>query len=133
MLAQEIAAANDLVVKRIGLERLVGRDGVKPKPLAPPVVLPPLQPNNVDDWVNQALDAHPVLRQSALALEVAQLETQKAKAGHLPTLDLTGSYNITQNNGSSSTTLDYRNNVFAVGLAFNLPLFAGYATQNRTQ
>jgi outer membrane protein len=71
--------------------------------------------------------------QAQLALEVAQLETQKAKAGHLPTLDLTGSYNINK-------TMDHpapRRITVAMwqpsGLAFNLPLFAGYATQNRVK
>jgi len=71
------------------------------------------------------------LHQAQIALEVALLETQKAQAGHKPTLDLTGSYNITQNNGSSNTLIDYRTNVASIGLSFNLPLFAGFATQNR--
>jgi outer membrane protein len=71
------------------------------------------------------------LRQAQLGLEVAQLETQKAQAGHKPTLDLTGSYNVTQNNGTTSSVLDFRTNVASVGLSFNLPLFAGFATQNR--
>ena len=131
VLAQEIAAANDLVVKRIGLERLVGRDGARPKPLAPPVVLPPLQPSNVEAWVNQALDAHPLLRQSALALEVAQLETRKAEAGNKPTLDLNGSLARARNDGTSSSARDSRTNVASIALAFNMPLFSGYAIQNR--
>jgi len=76
---------------------------------------------------------HPAIRQARLGLEVAQLETQKAQAGNKPTLDLTGSYNITKNDGSSSSGLDYRTNVASVGLSFNLPLFAGYAIQNRVK
>ena len=131
VLAQEVAAANDLVVKRIGLERLVGSDVAKPKPLAPPVVLPPLQPTDVDAWVNQALDAHPLLRQSALALEVAQLETRKAEAANKPTLDLNGSFAMTHNDGSSTSVRDSRTNVATIALAFNMPLFSGYAIQNR--
>ena len=129
--AQEIAAANDLLVKRIGLDRLVGRDGTEPKPLAPPVVLPPLQPANVDDWVNQALDAHPVLRQSALALELAQLETRKAEAANRPTLDLNGSLALSHSDGTSVSRRDSRTAVASIALAFNLPLFSGYAIQNR--
>ncbi len=131
VLAQEIAATNDLLVKRIGLERLVGRDGVRPKPLAPPVVLPPLQPNNVEDWVTQALDAHPVLRQFALALEIAQLETRKAQAASKPTLDLNGSLALTLSDGTSVSVRDSRTTVATVALAFNMPLFSGYAIQNR--
>jgi len=131
VLAQEIAAANDLLVKRIALERLVGLDGASPKPLAPPVVLPALAPTDVNAWVNQAIDMHPVLRQSQVALEVAQLETRKAQAGEKPTLDLNGNFGLAHNDGSASSRLDSRTNVATVALAFNLPLFTGYAVQNR--
>ena len=131
VLAQEIAAANDLLVKKIALDRLVGKDGTLPKPLAPPVVLPALAPTDVNAWVNQAIDMHPLLRQTTVALEVAQLETRKAQAGKKPTLDLNGSYALTHNDGSSSSRLDSRTNVATVALAFNLPLFTGYAVQNR--
>ncbi len=131
VIAQEIAAANDLLVKRIALDRLVGKEGTAPRPLAPPVALPPLLPGNVEDWVNQAVDNHPQLRQAALALEVAQLETRKAQAGEKPTLDLNGSYALTHNDGSSSSPADSRTNVATIALAFNMPLFSGYAIQNR--
>jgi outer membrane protein len=73
------------------------------------------------------------VRQAQLGLDVAQLETQKAQAGHKPTLDLVGSYSITQNNGSASAANDYRTNVASLGLNFNMPLFAGYAIQNRVK
>ena len=131
VIAQEIAAANDLMVKRIALDRLVGKEGTTPSPLAPPVALPALQPTTVEEWVTQAIDNHPQLRQAALALEVAQLETRKAQAGEKPTLDLNGSYAMTHNDGSSSSRADSRTNVATIALAFNLPLFSGYAVQNR--
>jgi outer membrane protein len=131
VIAQEIAAANDLLVKRIALDRLVGKEGTMPKPLMPPVTLPPLQPDSVQDWVNRAIDGHPQLRQAQLALEVAQLETRKAQAGEKPTLDLNGSFAMTHNDGTSSSGLDSRTNVATIALAFNMPLFSGYAIQNR--
>lgn len=131
VLAQEIAAENDLRVKKIALDQLTGKANAEPKPLASPVVITPITPDDVTRWVNQSEESHPALRQAQLALEVAQLETQKAQAGHKPTLDLIGSYGVTQNNGSTSTLIDYRTNVASVGLSFNLPLFAGFATQNR--
>jgi outer membrane protein len=131
VLAQEIAAENDLRVKKLALDQLTGKAGAEPKPLAVPVVIAPVTPANVSAWVTQSEAMNPAVRQAQLGLEVAQLETQKAQAGNKPTLDLTGSYNITQNNGSSNTSLDYRTNVGQIGLNFNLPLFAGYAIQNR--
>ncbi|HEY5581289.1 MAG TPA: TolC family outer membrane protein, partial [Rhodoferax sp.] len=129
--AQEIAAENDLRVKKIALDQLVGKVDAQPQSLALPLAMPALVPNDVNAWVAQAENNHPGIRQSQVALDVAQLETQKARAGHKPTLDLTAGYNITQNNGTASTSMDYRANAATVGLAFNLPLFAGFSIQNR--
>jgi outer membrane protein len=133
VIAQEIAADNDLRVKKIALDQLVGKTGSQPLPLALPLTLAAPAPNDVNTWVSQSELEHPVIRQSQIALDVAELETQKAQAGHKPTVDLTGSYNITQNNGSSSTPVDYRTNVASIGVTLNLPLFAGYAIQNRVK
>jgi outer membrane protein len=133
VLAQEIAADNDLRVKKLTLDQLTGKVDATPKPLAIPVVITPTVPADVSQWVADSEQNHPAVRQAGLALEVAQLETQKAQAGHKPTLDLTGSYSVTQNNGSASAAADYRTNVAAIGLNFNLPLFAGYAIQNRVK
>jgi outer membrane protein len=98
-----------------------------------PVVIAPVAPDDVNRWVADSELIHPSVRQAQLGLDVAELETQKAKAGHKPTLDLVGSYNITQNNGSASASTDYRTNVASLGLNLNLPLFAGYAIQNRVK
>jgi len=95
------------------------------------VNLPGLMPADVNTWVNQAIDEHPVLRQASVALDVAQLETRKAQAGNRPTLDLNGSYAMTHNDGSAASRADSRTNTASIALAFNLPLFAGYAIQNR--
>ncbi|HPH12675.1 MAG TPA: TolC family outer membrane protein [Burkholderiaceae bacterium] len=131
VVAQEIAAENDLRIKKIALEQLVGKSGAAPKVLAAPVTLPVLSPADVGAWVGKSEEEHPGIKQSQLALDVAQLETRKAEAGHKPTLDLTGSYAIANNNGTSTSSLNSRTNVATIGLAFNLPLFAGFATQNR--
>ena len=132
VIAQEIAAENDLRVKRIALDQLVGKPGSAPKVLALPSKLPDLLPADVNLWVTQSEELHPNLKAAQITLDVAKLETEKAQAGHKPTLDATLSYNITQNNnGSSNSGLNSRTNNATLGLAFNLPLFAGYATQNR--
>ncbi len=129
--AQEIAAENDLRVKRIALDQLVGKPGTVPKSLALPVKLPDLLPADVNLWVTQSEEQHPSIKAAQLATEIAKLETAKAEAGHKPTLDATASYNIAHNNGSTAGIANNRTNNATIGLAFNLPLFAGYATQNR--
>jgi outer membrane protein len=143
-LAQELAAENDLRVKRLALEQLVGKPAVEPKPLALPVALPPVAPANVDDWVSGAEARSPSIQAAQLALEVARLETDKARAGHLPTVTLGASYGQTWPNGSTETRLrgtdalvstsrngDSRN--AAVALTVNVPLFAGFSVQNRVK
>lgn len=136
--AQEIAAENDLRTKAIALDTLVGRSNVAPKGLAVPVMLPPVQPPVVDEWVLRADAEHPTVRKAALGLDVARLETEKARAGNLPTVALNGSIGkgrvstsgdlaappFSFNNSGSSTNT-------SIGVTLNLPLFAGYSIQNR--
>ena len=132
VIAQEIAAENDLRVKKLALDTLVGKPEVQPQPLAVPVNLPAPQPADVNAWVQQAEESSPAIQQAKTAVEIAQLETEKAKAGHKPTLDLTASYNVIRNpNGNTQVGVFNRTDTGTVGLAFNLPLFAGFATQNR--
>ncbi|KGG82269.1 channel protein TolC [Comamonas thiooxydans] len=132
--AQEIAAQNDLQVKRVALDQLVGRVGIQPTPLAAPLTLPKVTPDNMQDWVDKALAAQPQLRQAQLALDIARLDTQKAEAGHKPTVDLQAGYVVNRYpNGSMtpSIPLSYRTNAAQIGVVMNMPLFAGFAVQNR--
>ena len=132
VLAQEIAAENDLRVKRLALDTLVGRSDTQPDPLATPLDVPPPQPASPEAWVAAADTASPPILQARTAVEIAELETDKAEAGHKPTVDLTASYGWTHNvNGSAATNLDNRPRVGTAGIVMNLPLFAGFAIQNR--
>lgn len=136
--AQELAAENELLTKRIALDQLVGRSGVQPKPLATPVALPPVAPADVDSWVSQA-EASPAVRKAQVGYESAQLETTKARAGHLPTVELAGSFEQGRSRGQSqqgpTQTINYRGDTSqsSVGITLNLPLFAGFSVQNRVK
>ena len=130
--AQEIAAENDLRVKKIALDQLVGVSESQPKPLAAPVSLPTVLPAEVTTWVRQSELLHPAIRQAQSNAEIADLEVQKAEAGHKPTLDATASYNVTRNpSNTAQSGISSRANTGSVGLLLNVPLFAGFATQNR--
>lgn len=135
--AQEIAADNDLRNKRIALDQLVGRNRVEPVGLKPPVSLPPVLPADADTWAAQADVQHPSVKLAQLALEVAKLETQKAQAGHLPTVDVVGSlsdsYNSGGSSGGSQLSRSGTTKSASIGLELNLPLFAGLSVQNRVK
>lgn len=128
--AQKIAADNDLRVKRLALDQLVGSNNVRPNRLALPAALPPVTPNAIDPWVERAQGQHPAARRAALGLDVARLETQKARAGHLPTVDLVGNVGPSRaiNNGQGGTTT-----TASVGVQLSLPLYAGDAINNRVR
>ena len=136
--AQEIAAENDLRVKKLALDQLVGLTGVDPRPLAQPIVLPQPQPQDVNTWVDRAVKQHPAVVQSRMALDIARLETAKAKTGHLPTVDLQAS--VGQNrypdgnpSVSAAPSARYRSTNAGVGVVLNWPLFAGFAVENRVR
>lgn len=132
--AQEIAADNDLRVKSVALELLVGKSGLKPLRLKAGTALPAVDGQGVDTWIAQSEQAHPGIQQARANLDIAKLETEKAMAGHKPTLDLTLGYNAQKNiNGTAVTALTTNTqvNIASAGVTFNLPLYAGTFTQNR--
>jgi outer membrane protein len=132
VLAQEIAAENDLRVRKIALDQLVGKTESQPKGLAQPPTLPPVLPDDVNAWVLQSESVHPSIRQAQSNVDIAELEVKKAEAGHKPTLDAVASYNITRSpSGTATSQFGTRANTGSVGLQLNVPLFAGFATQNR--
>ncbi len=136
--AQEIAAENDLRVKQVALDQIVGRVGVAPKPLAQPVALPAVTPLTVDPWVSQAEEGHPAVRKARLGLEVAQLETDKAKAAHGPTVDLNGTLGAQNLHNNLSGLAAIQSGVgttksASLGITLNYPLYTGGATQNRVK
>ncbi len=135
--AQAIAADNDLRTRRAALDTLVGKTDVAPRPLAVPVVIPPLT-TTLQDWLTTANNDSPNVRKARLAYDTAQIETEKARAGHLPTLDLVGSMGANNNTGlsgggtgSAQLPGTYRN--AAIGLQLNIPVFSGFAVQNRVK
>ena len=132
VLAQEIAAENDLRVKKLALDQLVGRTGTAPLPLAAPVNLPAVAPDDVTPWVAQSEAAHPGIRQARAALDIAALETRRAQAGKKPTVDLTGQYQLARSPSTSSLAAgNVRTHTASIGVQFNMPLYTGGALENR--
>jgi outer membrane protein len=129
--AQEIAAENNLNNRRIALAYLVGRRGLEPRGLATPVVLPPAEPADIETWVRNAEEAHPAVRKARVGLEVAQLETEKARAGERPTFDAIA--NVAHSQGGRTLSNLDPTTTTSVGVQMNWPLYTGGATQSRIQ
>ncbi|MGQ9724554.1 MAG: TolC family outer membrane protein [Tepidimonas sp.] len=134
VVAQEIAAENDLRVKKLALDQLVGKSGTLPWRLPTPVALPALQPDDVSAWVQRATSEHPSVRAAQAALEIARLEVRRAEAAKGPTLDAVAQYQFARAPSSVATLPGYlRNQTASVGVQFNLPLYSGGALENRVK
>ena len=136
VIAQEIAAENDLRVKRMALDMLVGKKDVSPKPLVNITDLPSPAPANVDEWVIQSERVHPGVQKALLDWEVAKLEVDKAKALHKPTVDLQASYTYSLNldgTATSGTTTPVNSHIgiSSIGVLVTLPIFSGFSSDNR--
>ncbi len=129
--AQQIAADNDLRVKTVALELLVGKTGLKPHRLQTGATLPPTTHQSVENWMAQAEQASPSIRLALANLDVAKLETEKAIAGHKPTADFSLEHGQTKNPFGPTSGVNQTINTSSAKLSLTLPLFAGFATQNR--
>ena len=119
--AQEIAAQNQLEVARQTLAQVIGK---QPEPLAglrEGVGLQRPQPENIADWVAAAESGSFGVQAQQLAREIAAREVERARAGHLPTVDIVASHGV-NNRPQPSTD---RSEATTIGLQLNLPLYAG--------
>ena len=86
-------------------------------------------------WVATAIDNNPALRAIQLQADAANTSVQTARAGHLPTLSLSGSYGkdaawgdtVSTGSGAGGTTGS------SIGLSLSVPIFSGGATQSRVR
>ncbi len=130
VVAQELAAQGELEVRRNALQQLVGRPVAQLRSLAREATLPAVESGGMNDWVQRAEQSSLDVRSRVLALDVSRREIDKARAGHHPTVDLVAS--ASQVNGpaavgSGSSTVRSS----SVGVQVSVPIFSGYATQNR--
>ncbi|MCZ8220943.1 MAG: TolC family outer membrane protein [Acidovorax sp.] len=77
----------------------------------------------VEDWLAQAETRSPELRQLRARLETARLEVEKARAGHLPTLDAVAQWSRSGSENVTSPATRYLNRT--MGVQLSVPLYAG--------
>ena len=131
VIAQEIAAQNDLEVKQRALEQITGRPVGELVTVTGDVPLVPPDTVGMDGWVEKALAQNPDVAAQKAALEIANQQSEFARGGHYPTLDVVASYIDTTTHGGTTGAFDQTSK--AVGLQLNIPLFQGGATNSRVR
>jgi len=91
----------------------------------------PLNPERFEQWRDLAVADNPELASQRHALEVAEQEIARQRAGHLPTLSVYANTRITRSDSESSYNQRYDTD--SVGLQISLPLYAGGGVQAATR
>ena len=155
VVAQELVAESDLLIKRSALEQLTGtsignlkslssqakieiiakerkiklKNNQKPSKVNIETAVA-VQPNqDIQGWIKQAEDVSYSIIASKLAYEVAQKDTNRAIAGHAPSIDLIAQrgYNDTESGGIG---VNYKGYASQATIQITIPLFSGGYTQS---
>jgi outer membrane protein len=131
--ATELAAQNDLTVKRQALSVLVGKEPDALKTLKAGTQIGRPQPDDIGKWAETAEANNLTVSQAQGALQIADQEIGRQRAGHYPTLDLVATYGQS-GTGFSTTTVggggaDTKSTT--VGLQLAVPIFAGGAVSSK--
>lgn len=131
----EIAAQSALEVSRATLQQITGKPVDELMGLRPESSIPGPMPADVNAWASQAEQSNPQVSLAGYNLETAQRETNKAKAGHLPSVDFVASYGYTNAQGTATqlSNVGSRYNSGVVGVQLSIPIYAGGQIQSRVR
>ncbi|MGE5616145.1 MAG: TolC family outer membrane protein [Bacillota bacterium] len=132
--AKEISDQNDLEVKKRALQVLLGKLPESLTPLREPLVLADPKPNNIEEWVGVGTDSSPSVIAARANLDFTQQEISRQRAGHLPTLDVSGNYTHTNNPANSIPGVAGAGaDTGSIGLVLSVPIFSGGIIQSRVR
>jgi outer membrane protein len=132
--AQNIEAENLLANTKENLREVTGRyyEYLAILSEKSPLVAP--NPENVDAWLDVAKERSLALIASEKAMQIAQEEISRNRAGHYPTLDLVASYGYTENDGGLFSGVTGREiDDTRVGVQLNLPIYEGGRVTSTTR
>jgi outer membrane protein len=128
--ADVIAAENGVDNAKEQLREIIGEDNsVDLASLGGKLPLPEPNPADIEAWSRNATINNFNIIAAFNGVEVANKSISLQRSGHYPTLDIVGSYTITDN----SATFGLRGEAQTIGLQLNVPLFEGGAVNSRTR
>jgi outer membrane protein len=125
--ANEIAAQNDLSNAWEALREIVGAIRQPIAKLGEALPLMPPEPNDVEQWARTALRQNYGILAAEKAAQLAQKGIDVQHSGHYPTLDLVGSYGVSDSTSVIGTSAD----TAVIGLQLRVPLYQGGAVSSR--
>lgn len=121
VIAQEIAALNELDRTRWALRNVVGRYEINLKRLRTSAQMPTPNPSNMEAWVTRAEREAFAVRIALQTLAVSEYDVRRAQTGKDWTLDATANITNSQSTGSASSGFGTWSNSGLIGITFNWP------------
>ncbi len=130
--AAVIAAENELLIAKETLRELTGKYIDEVAPLAEKIPLAPPSPEDINHWIDLALNGNYTLLAAKEGTYTAKENIELQRSGHYPTLGLVASYGYNSNNGPGSISA-YNGNDGLIGLNVSIPIYEGNAVTARTR
>jgi outer membrane protein len=125
--AQEIAAKNNLEIKRNALQQLINATPGDLSHLGKQFKLEAPQPADMEKWVDEAQANSLQLAIARASAEIADKEVARNRGGHYPTVDIVANYSKNSTGGVMSNDTTSK----SVGVQLNMPLFEGGAVNSK--
>ncbi len=123
--SQEIAAQNDLEVKKQALQQIIGKPAPELAKVGADFPLAPPAPSGMEQWVEQAMNSSPQVRVAQANRELAEKEIERARSGHLPTLNAIASYTDSGAGSGAQGGVGVDTTATYIGLQLAVPLYQG--------
>lgn len=127
--AAVVLAENALEDAEEALTEIIGAPVTRIKALREQLPLQPPEPPELEAWVSNARKQNPEIIAQQFAVGAAEANIDTARAGHLPTLDLTADYvdNTSSGNrgGFFSTNSESTSANGTLGLQLTVPIYSG--------
>lgn len=130
--AEEIAAINQLEIKKRALELIIGKMPHKLATVREDLNPQIPQPADMQAWVELAEQNSLALAIQQHNFQIANREVERMRAGHMPTLDAIARYSDNRNNGSASGFASDLEDL-TVGLQLEIPIYQGGAVSSRVR
>lgn len=139
--ARAIVARNILADAREGLRQLTGEYFEDVDPLQDELPLVDPDPNNIEEWVNTALEFNPVVVTRRFSVDIADANTRLQRTGHFPTLNFNAGYSEFRNNEflirddfqRPIGTVTLQSDDISYGLTLRVPIYQGGVVNSRTR
>ncbi|WP_274522182.1 TolC family outer membrane protein [Ectothiorhodospira mobilis] len=121
--ARVIRAEGELRIAREALTRITDRRYAQLAGLRPGVELPGPGGDDLQAWVERALQANPRIAAARAGVQTATTDIRAARARHYPSLDLVAGYSYLDDLDGSAYGRVYEDEY--IGLQLNVPIYSG--------